>query len=114
MSQETSNLALGALILVVLIPVLYMVGRLIGTIGDAWSARILAPLAPAIAGTVYRSRPCIKGHYQGRAVRVSFTPGQSVGAGDSATTINAFYIEVIAVPGRQDWRLKFSGAGFLG
>ncbi len=114
MSQESANLALGALILIVLIPVLYVVGRVIGTIGDAWSARILAPLAPAIDGTVYQSDPCMRGRYQGRDVRVSFTPSQSVGSGDSATSINAFYIEVIDLPGRQDWRIKFYVSGFFG
>jgi hypothetical protein len=100
MSQDTSDLVLGALILVVLIPVLYFVGRFVATIGEAWSARILAPLAPAMGGTVYRSGPCIKGSHQGRDVRVSFTTGQSVGSGESAAAINAFYIEVIDLAGR--------------
>ena len=45
---------------------------------------------------------------------VSFTPGQSVGAGDSATSINAFYIEVLNLSGQQDWRIKFHLAGFFG
>lgn len=114
MSPETANLVLGAVILVVLIPVLYFVARAAGALGDVWSARLLAPLAPAIGGTVQRTPPCIRGSYQGRAVRASFTPGQSVGSGDSATTINAFYIEVTDLPGRQDWRIKFHVSGLFG
>ena len=114
MSQDTSTFILSAVILVVLIPVIYVVARVITTFGAAGSARLLAPLAPAIGGTISRSRPCINGSYQGRAVRVSFTPGQSVGSRDSATAINAFYIEVQNLPGRQDWRIKFYLAGLLG
>lgn len=114
MSQDTSDLVLGALVLVVLIPVLYFVGRFVATIGDAWSARILARLAPAIGGTVYRSGLCIKGRYRDRDVRVSFTTGQSVGSGEGATAINALCIEVVDLAGRQDWRIKFHLSGLLG
>ena len=115
MSPDTANMVLGALILVVLIPALYFIARGIGTIGDAWSAQMLAPLAPAIdGGTFSRTPPGIRGSYEGRDVRVSFTPGQSVGSGDSATTINAFYIEAINLPGQQDWRIKFYVSGSFG
>jgi hypothetical protein len=114
MSQDTSTFILGAVILVVLIPVIYVVARVVTTIGDVGSARLLAPLAPAIGGTISQGRPCINGSYQERAVRVSFTPGQSVGSGDSATAINAFYIEVLDLPGRQDWRIKFYLTGLVG
>ncbi len=114
MSQETSDFILGAVILVVIIPVIYAVARVISKIGDAWSARLLAPLAPAIGGSVTANHPCIRGRYAGRAVRVSFTPRQSVGSGDSATSINAFHIEVLNLSGQQDWRIKFHLAGFFG
>ena len=45
---------------------------------------------------------------------MSFTPAQSVGSGDSATWINAFYIDVMDLVGRQDWRIKFYASGLLG
>jgi len=109
-----SETVLGVLILIVVTPVLYFVGRAAGIIGDAWSARLLAPLAPAIGGTVDQSGPCVRGRYQGRDVRVSFTTQQSVGSGDSAGSINAFYIEVTELSGRQDWRLKFHYQGLFG
>ena len=114
MSKETSDLVLGGVILVVLIPVLYAVARAIGTIGDTWSVHILAPLAPSIGGTVDRAHPCIKGRYQDRDIRISFTPDQSVGADESATSINAFYIDVMDLAGRQDWRIRFYPSGLLG
>jgi hypothetical protein len=109
-----SDTVLGVLILIVVTPVLYFVGRTAGMIGDAWSARLLAPLAPAIGGIVDQSGPCVRGRYQGRDVRVSFTTRQNVGSGESATWINAFHIEVTELAGRQDWRLKFHQKGFFG
>ncbi len=114
MSQEISNFILGAVILVALIPMIYVAARVISKIGDAWSARLLAPLAPAIGGSVSANHPCITGTYAGRAVRLSFTPRQSVGSGESATSINAFHIEVLNLSGHQDWRIKFHVAGLFG
>jgi len=114
MSQETSDLILGAILLVVMIPVIYFVARMISTIGDAWGAHLLAPLASAIGGTVDRHQPCILGKYQGRDVRVSFSPGQSVGSGEGATTINAFHIEILNLPGGKDWRIKYHLSGIFG
>lgn len=114
MSNETLDLVRGALILVALLPVLYGIGRAIGAIQAAWSVHILAPLASVIGGTVDRSYPCIKGTYQGRDVRVSYTPAQSVGWGDSATSINAFHIEVTGLQGRHNWQVRFRVGGMFG
>ncbi len=114
MIQETSSFVLGALILIVLLPVLYAVARSVTALGDMWSAHLLAPLAPVIGGTVNRNSPCIKGNYQRRDVRVSFSPKQSVGSGDSATWINAFYIEVTDLPGKHDWQIRFRVTGAFG
>ena len=90
---------------------LYFVARFVATIGDAWCPHPCA--AGAAIGNGYDG-PCIKGSHHGRAVRVSFTTGQSVGSGESATAINAFYIEVVDLAGRQDWRIKFYVSGLLG
>jgi hypothetical protein len=114
MSQETSDFILGAVIFVISIPVLYFFARFVSTIGDAWSASQLAPLAPVIGGAVTRDPPQIQGSYQGRNLRVSFTPGQNVGAGEGASQINAFQIETLELAGRQDWRIKFYLSGFFG
>jgi hypothetical protein len=114
MSQEMSDFILGAVILVIMIPVIYFAARFISNIGDALSAGLLAPLAPVIGGSVYRDPPHIKGRYQGQNVRVSFTTGQNVGAGEGASQINAFHIEVLELPGKQDWRIKFYLPGFFG
>ena len=113
MSDDTSGMILGAAILVVLIPALYFLARFVTKIGDAWGAHLLAPLAPAIGGTVHRSGPHIDGTYENHALRVSFAGRTSVGSGESATSINAFYIEVLQLPGRENWRIKFYGPGLL-
>ena len=52
-----SDAALGALILVPLVVVIYVVARVVSTVGDAWGARLLAPLAPAIGGEVSPEGP---------------------------------------------------------
>jgi hypothetical protein len=114
MGQDMSDFILGAVIFVIIVPVIYFVARFISKIGDSWSARLLAPLAPAIGGTVSRDNPHIKGSYQGRNMRVYYSPGQSVGAGEGASQINAFHIEVLDLPGKQDWRIKFHLSGLFG
>jgi hypothetical protein len=98
MSQEMSDFILGAVFFVVIIPVIYFAARFISTIGDAWSARLLAPLAAMIGGSVNRDPPHIKGRYQGQDVRVSFTPGQNVGAGEGASQINVLACSPISPP----------------
>jgi len=67
-----------------------------------------------VGGTVDHREGCILGSYQGRDVCVSFFSGCSVGYGESATSINAFYITVLNQAGRQDWRIQFCRSGFLG
>lgn len=62
MSQDASTFILGAVILVVLIPVIYVVARVVTTIGDAGSARLLAPLAPAIGGNDLPEPPLHQRH----------------------------------------------------
>lgn len=112
MDSDTSDIVLGVVIFAILVPILYVVGRTAARIGDVWTARILAPLAPAVEGIVEQTR--IRGRYKGHAVMVFFSPEQNVGSGDSATRINAFYIEVINLAGQQDWRIKFQVSGLLG
>lgn len=114
MTSDTATMVLGALVLVVATPALYFVARLASRLGDSWSAHLLAPLAPAIGGTVCRRDPCIRGSFQGHALHVFFSPRESVGSGDSATSINAFCIEALDVAGEQDWRVRFHLSGLFG
>jgi hypothetical protein len=112
--SQLSNEVLGALILVVLVPCLYFAARAASVVLDAWGAYRLAPLAPPIAGTIDRKSPCIRGIFRGNNVRVSFSTEESVGSGESATSINAFYIQVTDLPGKHNWRIPFGATGTFG
>jgi hypothetical protein len=107
----------GVLIVLVMLPVLYGIGRAGTALGDVWSASLLAPLAPMVGGHVERSRRRLVGTYEGLPVQVYFEQ-RSVGFGggrSSATSrINAFCIAVPDQPGDADWRLQFHVTGLLG
>jgi hypothetical protein len=105
---------LGALILVPLVVVIWVVAWTVSKLGDAWGAGVLARLAPAIDGTVSRAGPHVSGTYRGLPVRISFTKGQAVGTGESAFQMNAFYIEVLDVSGETNWKIAFRAASWIG
>ena len=110
MLLELSDTALGALILVVLLPALYFAARLVVIVSNAWTVFRLAPMAAAIAGRRDPGTPFLKGRYGSHGVRVSFAPGHRLNGAysDSATRfLNAFYLELHDVPGHQDWAVHY-------
>jgi hypothetical protein len=109
-----SDAALGAIILVPLVIVVYVLARVATAIGDARGARVLAPLAPAVQGEVSRDGPHVTGLHRGHRVRLSFTAGQSVGSGESAQRFNAFHTTVLDVAGAASWRVRFHPTSLLG
>ena len=119
MSASSSDSILpGVLILIIMLPVLYGIGRAGAALGDARSPYLLAPLAPMIGGHVERS-PCrLVGTYEGWPVQVSFDPQRSVGplgsTSSSTSRMNAFSIAIPEVPGAKDWRLQFHVTGAFG
>jgi hypothetical protein len=118
MSAPSSDSILpGVVIVLVMLPVLYGIGRAGTALGDVWSAHLLAPLAPMIGGHVERSRRLV-GTYEGWPVHVFFEPQRSAGPltnSSSATSrINAFSIAIPDLPGAADWRLQFHVTGLLG
>jgi hypothetical protein len=119
MSAPSSDSILpGILIVLVLLPVLYGIGRAGTALGDVWSAYVLAPLAPMVGGQVERSRRRIVGTYDGWPVHVFFEPQRSVGLlGDASSVtsrMNAFSIAIPDLPGGADWRLQFHVTGVFG
>jgi hypothetical protein len=74
----------------------------------------MAPLAQAIGGVVDPRGPAICGSYQGRTLRAFNQTNANVGSGESASTMNAFYVEVSDLPGVRNWSLKFYVTGLLG
>lgn len=114
MDQETRNFILSAMSIPFLLLFFYVVGRVIGALLAVWSSFIIAPLAPLIDGAVDRKSACIIGAYQGRKIRAYYSPKENVGSGESATWINAFHIEVLDLPGKQDWDIHFMRTGMFG
>jgi hypothetical protein len=104
----------GVIIVLVMLPVLYGIGRAGTALGDVWSAHLLAPLAPMVNGHVERSRRRLVGTYEGLPVHVFFNPRQTVGAFDKTSRMNDFSIAVPGLPGGADWRLQFHVTGLLG
>jgi hypothetical protein len=112
MSKDTWDIIEGALVIAVLLPVCYVIGRLGSAIEAKRHGHILAPLAPFINGKI--DGGAINGQYQGHALRVTYAPRTSVGPGNLRLCINGFYIEASDIPGEQDWRILFFVTGLLG
>lgn len=115
-APSSDSILPGVLVVLIMLPVLYGIGRAGTALGDVKIARLLAPLAPMINGRIERSRRRIVGTYEGLPVHVFCEPQRSVGlAGDNVTSrINAFSIAVPDLPGAADWRLQFHVTGMLG
>ena len=119
MSASSSDSILpGVLVLIVLLPIFYAIGRAGTILGDFKLAHLLAPLAPVVNGQVERSRRRIVGTYEGIPVEISAEPKRSVGlvGGSAAVTsrINAFNIAIPDQPGAADWQLQFHVTGTFG
>ncbi|MGZ5801278.1 MAG: hypothetical protein ACXWJZ_11675 [Burkholderiaceae bacterium] len=112
MSKDTWDIIEGALVIAVLLPICYVIGRLRSAIEARWHGHILAPLAPLINGKI--DGGAIHSQYQGHVLRVTYAPRTSVGPGNLRMYINGFYIEASDIPGEQDWRILFFVTGPLG
>jgi hypothetical protein len=118
MSAPSSDSILpGVLIVLVMLPVLYGIGRAGSALGDVWTAYLLAPLAAMVGGRVERSQRRVVGTYEGWPVHLFFEPQRSVGHGNAssvASRMNAFCVAIPDLPGGADWRLQFHVTGLLG
>jgi hypothetical protein len=94
---------------------LYFVARFISRIGDAWSGRVLAPLAPFLGGGAKLSGGSLQGSYQGIELRAFYAKDKNaVWDSDNSTGFDAFYIEAMGLPGQSNWSIKFHVSGLLG
>ncbi|MEN9402305.1 MAG: hypothetical protein RL091_1008 [Verrucomicrobiota bacterium] len=115
MSGETSDILLGALILVVALPALYFVAQLIRKLQEAWSGRVLAPLAPLLGPGARRRDGSLRGNYQGVALRAFHGKEKNDRwDADNSTGFDAFSIEALDLPGQCNWSLRFHVSGLLG
>ena len=97
-----------------MIAVIIYIARVIGGVVDRHTARAMAPLAQAIGGAVDPRGPAIRGNYQGRTLRAFSESNATVGSGESASTMNAFRVEVADLPGVRNWSIRFYVTGMLG
>jgi Tol biopolymer transport system component len=115
MNSETLDIVWGVLIVAVALPVLYFAARLATKIGQAWSARILAPLAPVLGSVSKLSAGALRGIYKGCDLRAFYAKNKNDGWDDTNSVgFNAFYIEAMDLPGRHNWSIKFHVSGLLG
>jgi hypothetical protein len=102
--------------LVAFLVVLYYVVQVIVHFSDARSARMLAPFAPVISAVAEPGKPFLVGYYAGHKVRLTFSPKMNVNSstGETRSRINAFHVQILELPGKTDWWLKFHLSGLLG
>jgi hypothetical protein len=116
-APQSDSILPGVLIVIVMLPVLYGIGRAGSALGNIWSAYVLAPLAPMINGKVERNRGRLVGTYEGWPVQVTFdrrSVGPSSGRSSITSRINAFSIAIPDLPGEADWQLQFHVTGMFG
>jgi hypothetical protein len=117
-SPSSDSILPGVLIVIIMLPVLYGIGRAAAAIGGVWTAYVLEPLAPMVSGHVERNNRRIVGTYEGWPVYVFCDPKRSVGFSNQRSSdtqrINAFCIAIPDLPGAADWRLQFRVTGLLG
>lgn len=108
MNSETWDIVLGALIVLVALPVLYVIARLAARAGEVWTGRVLAPLAPVLGSAATMSAGSLNGVYKGCAVRAFYAKDKNDGWDDTLNSVgfNAFYIEATDLPGQHDWGVK--------
>jgi len=115
-ASSSDSILPGVVIVLVMLPVLYGIGRAGTALGNVWNGYLLAPLAPMVSGHVERGR--LVGTYEGLPVQVYIEPKRSVGLLGSASSVtsrmNAFCIAIPDLPGDADWRLQFHVTGVLG
>ena len=116
MNSDTADVALGVLIVAVALPVLYFMAGFARKIGEVWAARILAPLAPLLGSEAKLSAGSLRGIYQGCNLRAFYGKDKNGGWDDTLNSVgfNAFYIEVMDLPGQYNWAVKFRVSGLLG
>lgn len=115
MTDDTTDLVSGILILVVALPTLYFAAQLIIKIGNLWTARILAPLAPILGKNAKLANGSVSGSFNGCQLRAFYAKDKNDGWDmENSTGFNAFYIEAADVPGQLDWKIQFHVSGLLG
>ncbi len=111
--EGSSDMALGSVVLFFFLIFIFALGKVIYTFKNARFTKAWSPLVPIINGTVAGdggggSTSWLTGTWQGRRVRAMMIPGRNRYSGESGSRYNDFGIELLDVPGGQDWRIDNS------
>ena len=107
----TSDTVLGSVVLVLFVAFCIGLGKVIVTFKNARYAKAWSPLIPIIGGTVVHdgggaATSWLVGTWQGRKVQALMSPDRNRYSGESSFTFHEFGVELLDVPGAQDWRIE--------
>ncbi|MFP5284870.1 MAG: hypothetical protein ACLGI9_03955 [Thermoanaerobaculia bacterium] len=109
----SSDMVFGSFVLVIFLVFVFALGKVIYTFKNVRFTRAWSPLVPIIDGTVAGdggggATSWLTGTWQGRRVQAIMSPDRNRYSGESGSTYNEFGIELLDVPGGQDWRIDSS------
>jgi hypothetical protein len=112
MSQETSDLILGAVVLVIFLIFVFVAGWILNKFKNARFTRAWTPLQPIINGKVHEdgggaATSYLVGTYRGWQVQASMTPNRNRYSGESGHRYNYFDVALLEVPGKHDWSFAY-------
>jgi hypothetical protein len=112
--ESSSEMVFGSIVLFFFLIFVFALGKVIYTFKNARFTRAWSPLVPIINGTVVGdggggATSWLTGTWQGRRVRAIMTPDRNRYSDESGGwRYNEFGIELLDVPGGQDWRIDNS------
>lgn len=109
--ESSSEMVFGSVVLFFFLIFIFALGKVIYTFKNARFTKAWSPLVPIINGTVVGdggggATSWLTGTWQGRRVRAIMCPGRNRYSGESGWRYNEFGIELLDVPGGQDWRIE--------
>ena len=111
--ESSSDMAVGSVVLFFFLIFIFALGKVIYTFKNARFTKAWSPLVSIIKGAVVGdggggSTSWLTGTWQGRRVRAIMSPDRNRYSGESGWRYNEFGIELLDVPGGQDWRIDNS------
>ena len=109
--EGTSDTVLGSVVLVLFVAFCIGLGKVIASFKNARFAQAWTPLVPIIQGTVVHdgggaATSWLVGTWKGRKVQALMSPDRNRYSGESGFRFHEFGVELLDVPGGQDWRIE--------
>ena len=108
--EGSSDMVFGSIVLFFFLIFVFVLGKVIYTFKNARFTKAWSPLVPIVNGTVVGdggggSTSWLTGTWQGRRVQAIMSPGRNRYSDESGFKYNEFGVELLDVPGAQDWRI---------